>query len=76
MSEQPADKAREARTRRRAQRHGMALVRNKARSADAPAFGKYQLTRTTERTGIVRPVTGWVDLPGIDRELDELAAQR
>lgn len=70
------DKAREARARRRAQRHGLVLIRNKARSADAPNRGLYQLQRVTERSGVTRRVTGWLDLPGVEAHLDELAAQR
>jgi hypothetical protein len=63
-------KARENRLRRKAQRQGLELRRNKIRDTDAPGYGMYQLWRTSTR-GLAKPVGGnvWRDLDGIERQL-------
>jgi hypothetical protein len=64
----PEDKAREAALRRRAERHGLVLRRNRARAADAPGYGLWQLGTISTR-GRFHPDTGWLDLDGIEEAL-------
>ena len=64
-----ARKSREVALRRKAQRQGLELRRNRSRDPDAPAFGLYQLWRVSTR-GIARPVVkGWHTLDDIEGQL-------
>jgi hypothetical protein len=65
-------KAREARLRRAARRHGLVLERCRARLADAPGFGTYALTKVlgAARNRRVMLVAG--DLTGYGLTLDDV----
>ena len=65
----PIDKARENRARTKAQRLGLILRRSHSRSEDSPDYGLYRLLSVSAR-GRENPQTGWLDLDGIERELD------
>jgi hypothetical protein len=65
----PAFKAREAKARRKAQRLGYELRRNRVRDPDAPHYGEYQLWRVSTR-GLAKPVVpGWLTLDEIEEAL-------
>jgi hypothetical protein len=62
------EKRHEMALRRRAQRRGLVLRRSRARAADDPTRGLYQLGTVSSR-GKFHPQTDWLDLRSIEQEL-------
>jgi hypothetical protein len=64
-----AAKAQEARARRKAQRMGYELRRNRSRDPDTAHYGLYMLWRTSAR-GLARPVVKrWMTLDEVEEVL-------
>jgi hypothetical protein len=61
--------AREARLRRKAQRHSLVLTRSRSRSTDDPSYDRWMLVRLSRR-GKAHAVTAWLDLDGIEQQLE------